>query len=273
MNDRDSRHHTGTGLLSGLAVVLVRPKQPENIGAAARAMANMGCEELILVAPRDMDARRAAQLATLHARHLSDSARICPDLASAVAGFSEVYGTTARLGGWRKGVFTARAAGEALGDKLARGLSCALVFGPEDKGMTNEEAALCRRLVTIPTAGSLTSLNLAQAVMVMLYECHLGLRAASGAGFTPKGPPRERVITHAEHETLMQAVQETLEGVDYFHDQNSDYWMQPLRRFFAKLEIQRNEFNLLMGICRQVRWIAGLARPRGDHGTGSGPKR
>ena len=249
-------------MLDNLRVVLVRGKYPENVGSAARAMANMGCRDLVLVAPQLYDAAKAAPLATVHAKHILDGARMHDTLAAAVAECHLVLGTTARTGGWRKGILTPDKAGAEVAAALAQGRRVGLVFGPEDKGLENHETSLCTRLVTIPTAPELTSLNLSQAVVILLYEC---FRAARVAPFIPAGPPDERFITHAEQQTLLDAMQRTLIAVDYLRPDNPDYWMLPLKRFLARFSLKRNEFNLLMGICRQISRLAAGRDAKASH--------
>lgn len=240
-------------MLDELRVVLVRPRYPENIGAAARACLNMGCPGLVLVAPEDFEPDRALPLATPHARQILESALVVPDLDAALAGFSAAYGTTARLGGWRSRIMTPRVlAREALA-RLADGGRVALVFGPEDAGLTNEEVLRLTGLCHIPTDARGTSLNLAQAVMVLLYECFL----ASLEGPEPSPPAPAAHLSLAEMETLFAALRETLLAIDFLKDQNTDYWMLPVRRFLARAELDRAGFDMLMGVCRQVRWIAG----------------
>lgn len=240
-------------MLDNLSIVLFKPKYPENVGSAARACLNMGCGNLVLVAPRNFDMEKALPLATVHAKPILESAVLAEDLPSALSGFSAVYGATARTGGWRKGIMSPTTAAGVVNEKLASGGKVALVFGPEDKGLTNEETQICTGLVTIPTSRSGTSLNLAQAVLIMVYEC---FKLSLEKPFKPNGPPDERQATHEEWEVLFQNIKETLLAVDYLKGDNPDYWMLPTRRFLSKFDLKRNEFNLLMGICRQVKWAA-----------------
>ncbi|MDD4951047.1 MAG: RNA methyltransferase, partial [Desulfovibrionaceae bacterium] len=121
-------------MLKDVAVVLFRPRYPENVGSVARACLNMGCQDLILVDPVDFDLDRALPLATVHARPVLERARIEGDLAAALSGFSTVFGTTSRTGGWRKGIATPAAAAAAARDQVRRGGRAAFVFGPENTG-------------------------------------------------------------------------------------------------------------------------------------------
>ncbi len=244
-------------MLDSLAVVLTRPKYPENVGAAARACVNMGCPELILVAPREPELERALPMATAQGRTLLEKAPAHPDLALALAGFHFVLGTTARTGGWRRTVQSPEQAARAVVENLRQGSRVALVFGPEDTGLSNEETRLCHQLVTIPTEDEGTSLNLAQAVLLLLYECR---KATLGREPAPQAP--EKPCTHAEQQALIRAIHESLEAIDFLRPDNHEYWMLPVRRFLARFTLRRPEFNMLMGICRQVLWVArGRTKP------------
>lgn len=251
-------------MLDELVVVLFRPKYPENIGSAARACLNMGVSRLVVVDPYNFNMDKALPLATAHARHVLESARIVDTLAQAVEGCTAVFGTTARTGGWRKGIMNPETLANVVDDRLRTGGRVAVVFGPEDKGLTNEETSVCSGLVTIPTSREDTSLNLAQAVVVVLYEC---FKRSLAGPFVPDGPPEERPTTIKEQEALFGNLQDTLLAIDFLKDDNPDYWMLPVRRFFSKINLKRNEFNLLMGVCRQVRWFVDKYGPNAGGGA------
>ena len=192
-------------LLDGVQVVLVKTRFPENIGMAARACANMGCPGIRLVDPERWDREKAAPLATPKGQNLLDNVLVSPDLAKAVAASSLVLGTTARTGGWRQALLAPGQAAREVAAALVRGENVSLVFGPEDRGLNNEEITHCQRLVTIPTDAAASSLNLAQAVLLMLYECANAVRAtrlpdaekkgASGSGRAVNAEEQERLMT------------------------------------------------------------------------------
>ncbi len=245
-------------MLDDLAVVLFRPRFPENVGSVARACLNMGVEKLILVDPYNFAMEKARPLATAHAKHILENARIVETLPQALEGFTAAYGTTARTGGWRKGVMSPETMANVVDERLRSGGRVAIVFGPEDKGLTNEETSLCSGLMTIPTSWEGTSLNLSQAVMVVLYEC---FKKSLDKPFAP-GPPQERATTVQEQEALFSNLQESLLAIDFLKKNNPDYWMLPVRRFFSKINLKRNEFNLLMGVCRQIQWFVRTHGPQ-----------
>lgn len=260
-------------MLANLAVVLFRPKFSENVGSTARAMANMGCRDLIVVSPQDFDEGRARALATAKGQDILDRMTVTDSLAAALAPFEAVYGTTARTGGWRKGLLTPETAAVRGAETIRAGGRIAVLFGPEDKGLTNDETQVCGRLVCIPTAVEASSLNLAQAVLIILYEF---MKAATGrtrhaaeeAGSAPEpaAAPEEgggggaepgRAATHKEREALFANLKETLAAIDFLKDDNPDYWMLPVRAFIERIRLKRSEFNLLMGVCRQIKWAVG----------------
>lgn len=251
-------HDLGAALLGQrLAVILFRPKFAENIGSVARACLNMGCERIILVAPRDADLARARPLATVHAEPLLDNAIVYPDLSNALAPFTRVYGTTARLGGRRTSLLSPAQAASRIVGEAREGHDVALVFGPEDRGLTNAEIELCTHLVSIPTAQSNVSLNLAQAVLLILYACLQEARARPSA--FPRGP-RAEFVNHEEQEALFGALKRLLTDIDFIPRENPDYWMLRLRRIWHRMGLHREEYAVLMGICRQMQWALGTKK-------------
>jgi len=247
--------------LFGLSVVLVRPRFPENVGSVARACLNMGASDIRLVAPENWDMEKAAVLATQHARHLLEGASVHADLAGALLGVQEAFATTARLGGWRKALLSPDKAAGMAARRIAKGGTAALVLGPEDQGLGNDDLALCTRLVTIPTASAGRSLNLSQAALLLLWEC-LKARRAITAGQAERetgaqaGAAPGQGIGVPERELLMARVKKALLALDVLHGDNPDYFLMPFRRFLARTDISRREFDMLMGLCRQVEWLA-----------------
>ena len=128
-------------MLHHIAVVLFRPKYPENIGSTARACLNMGCSRIILVDPPAWNLEKAMPPATHHARHLLESAVIVPTLAEALAPFSISYGSTARTGGWRKANLTPEEAAPQIIAQSRDGAD-SLWLGPEDRGLTKRNKSM-----------------------------------------------------------------------------------------------------------------------------------
>lgn len=157
--------------LRHLEIIMVGTKFPENIGMAARACANTGCGRLTLVSPAWWDKEKARPLATAKGEPLLDAIEVKPTLGDALAPNVLTFGTTARTGGWRRGLLTPEQAAGEIVPLLHEGNRVAIVFGCEDRGLSNADIEQCQRLVTIPTAGEASSLNLAQAILILTYEC------------------------------------------------------------------------------------------------------
>jgi tRNA/rRNA methyltransferase len=233
--------------LEKVALVLFRPRLPENIGAAARAACNMGLSRLLVVQPEDLDRQRMAMMATGAAAHLLDRLEVHEDLAAALSPFHYIVGTTARLGGVRLEYSTPREMAARLVD-ISQKNEVALLFGPENFGLTNEELPFCHALVHIPT-GDCTSLNLAQAVMVLAYEVFTA--AADKPRFTP------RLANSEELQSMYAMLQETLVKIDFISHQNPEHWMFNVRRLFSRHGLLAREAQVIKGICRQIDWYVG----------------
>jgi tRNA/rRNA methyltransferase len=241
-------------LLHGLDIVLVKTRFPENIGMVARACANMGCTSLSLVAPERWDRAKAAPLATARGQAILDGLAVCHSLPQALAQSVLVLGTTARTGGWRQALLGPEQAALLVAAALGNGDRVSLVFGSEDRGLVNEDILHCQRLVSIPTDAAASSLNLAQAVLIMLYECARAVRTASlGRRARASAVPREPSLTAVEQEKLLKTVHDLLLQIDYLHGDNPEYFFMPWRRFFGRTKLLRHEYDALMGCCRQIR--------------------
>ncbi|MGB8992967.1 MAG: TrmJ/YjtD family RNA methyltransferase [Desulfobaccales bacterium] len=233
--------------LDRVAIVLFRPQLAENIGAAARAACNMGINRLVLVQPADLHTERMAMMATGAAAHLLERLEVYDDLARALAPFQYIVGTTARLGGIRNDYCSPREMAARLVDITAAN-DVALLFGPENWGLTNDELPFCHALATIPT-GECTSLNLAQAVMVMAYELFTAVSA--------KPRPTPRLANSRELESMYAMLQATLVKINFISHQNPEHWMFNVRRLFSRYGLRAREAQIIKGICRQIDWYVG----------------
>ena len=236
-------------LLEAVRVVLVKTRFPENIGMAARACANMGCPDLRLVEPERWIREKAVALATPKGVQVLDAIRVHSTLADAVYDANLVIGTTARTGGWRREIFSPRQASAEVAEAISRNEKIAVVFGPEDRGLDNAEIAACQRLVTIPTDGAASSLNLAQSVLLVLYECACAVREMGGK----KSKPQAASMTAGELARLFDDFKAMLLQLDCLHGDNPDYFFLPWQRLFSRAGLKRHEYDALMGLCRQVR--------------------
>ncbi len=231
--------------LDQVAIVLHQPQIPENIGAAARAIRNMGLGELIVVAPKSLDMRRIKMMATRTGEAVVDRMTVYDDLPTALGPFGYVVCTTARLGGQRRAVLTPEALAREIAP-VSDNNRVAIVFGPEDRGLANADIRYAHSLVNIPTAG-LASLNLAQAVMVVCYELHKATRPEK-APFVP------RLANRFELDAMYAQLADVLVRISYINPENPEYWVNNLRRFFNRFPLRAKEVAIIRGICRQIDW-------------------
>lgn len=234
---------------ANVRIVLVRPQGSGNVGSVARAMKNMGLATLVLVDPAPLDDGWASAMA-VHARDVLESATRVRSLADAVADCAWVVGTAARSGPFRGQVLAPRDLAIDL-LRVAATQPVALVFGPEDHGLSNAEIEHCQAMVTIPTADAYTSLNLAQAVLVCAYELHLA--ATSDSGDRGLSVPRP---TAARLALLFDRLQQALLAIGFLNPQNPKPVMNVFRRIFARAGLQDHDARVLLGLARQVQWLA-----------------
>jgi tRNA/rRNA methyltransferase len=257
-------------LLSRVAIVLVAPKYPENVGAAARVAMNMGISRLILVSDALPDRSRMEKMATHNAAHLIASLEHHQQLATALAPFACVVGTTARQGRQRRAVVGPGEMVAAVLPMLANN-PVALVFGPEDRGLTNQDLNLCTLFTTIPTL-DFSSLNLAQAVAIITYELASGLRRQLEEPEPWDWAPQQ--ATSRELEEMYAHVGEMLCTVGFLREQDKDdgYWMRAVRQFLARLGLRSREVRNIRGFCRQFLWYDRQQRRQGIAGPPNRPK-
>jgi tRNA/rRNA methyltransferase len=158
------------GVTGGPAVILAEPQLGENIGTAARAMMNCGLDDLRLVRPRDGWPNDKAVSAASGADRVLAKARLYPAVEAAIGDLAHVYASTARDRYMVKRELTPRRAAEEMRGFLANGESCGVLFGPERTGLVNDHIALADTVITVPLNPAFSSLNLAQAVMIVGYE-------------------------------------------------------------------------------------------------------
>ena len=231
--------------LNNIAIVLTGTRYPENIGAAARAMLNMGIERLILVGPQNFDLARINKMATHAASVVVERLKVYDTLKEALAGFNYVVGTTARLGGQRKIISSPAKLAQKLAP-LSEQNRIAVLFGPEDRGLSNVDIRSCHTLVNIPTA-EFSSLNLAQAVMVTCYELFRFSLDKPGE-FAP------RLANQHELDAMYDQLKDVLMRISFINPDNPDYFMNNLRHFFIRMQLRAKEVQIIRGICRQVNW-------------------
>ncbi len=234
------------------AFVLFRPQSAGNIGAAARALKNMGFDDLRLVAPGTLNSREAAAMA-VHADDVLARATVYPDLAAALADCSVAVGTTSRRGGYRSRAYPLRVAAAEL-EAIAGSNKIAIVFGREDRGLTNRELKLCNRLITIPTAAEYPSLNLAQAVVVVAYELMMAADESAAAAIEAARAPH--FVAAAISDPMLARMEHALVSIGFIPDDNPDHIMFAIREIFGRSGLTAREVEILNGMARQMRWAA-----------------
>ncbi len=228
-----------------IAIVLVETQIPENIGAVARAMNNMDIRRLILVRPKGFDLTGILRLATVHSAEIINNMEIHDDLRAALGSFEYVVGTTARLGFLRPALTSPRTLASKL-FSISANNRIAILFGPENRGLTNEQLRYCHMITNIPTS-DFSSLNIAQAVMIICYEIF-------NARGEPWGADVPRLANHFELEGMYDHLKAVLTKIGFLNPQNPERWMLNVRRFFSKFPLRANEVRTVRGICRQIDW-------------------
>ena len=231
--------------LKHISIVLHQPRSPENIGAAARAMRNTGIDQLVVVDPHNCDLTRVCKMATHAAMGVVENIKVFDTLEQALGEYEFVAGTTARLGGQRKVITVPPTLAEKL-VSISEQNRIAILFGPEDRGLSNEDIRLCHTLVNIPTA-EFSSLNLAQAVMIVCYELFR---------YTTKKPQdlAPRLANRHELDAMYAQLKEILVQISFINPDNPDYFLNNFRHFFSRLPLRAKEVQIIRGICRQIKW-------------------
>ncbi|MBX3142368.1 MAG: RNA methyltransferase [Trueperaceae bacterium] len=229
--------------MPGPRIVLLRTKESANVGATARAMLNFGLTDLWLVAPRCQIDHRSYALAS-HAGEVLRGAKVVASLEDALVGMTLVAGTSARArAADNYKVVTPRDAGPLLDE------SSAVLFGPEDHGLSNEELTRCQLQIKVPT-GEFASLNLAQAVLLVAYE---RLVASSSGEVTATD---RRPATRDQLEGFYDQLERELLHIGYTDANRAQGVMRMFRGLLDRAEIDARELAALRGLAAQLRWAA-----------------
>lgn len=222
--------------------MLVRPRDPNNIGAAARAMKNFGLTDLAVVAPYPPVWREA--VSAINATDVLTSARVYDSLAAAVADCTLVVGTAdhTRLAG-RQAIFTPM---DLQAELTAVNQRLALVFGSEKHGLTNDDISHCHRCMSIPTLPDCPSMNLGQAVAICCYELHRATRPDASLALQPEP------ATAGELETSLHLMLELLERSGFLLPGNEADRQRKLRRNLLRFSLTKQEADFLCGALRQI---------------------
>lgn len=231
--------------LSNIRIVLDHTSHPGNIGSAARAMKTMGLNRLYLVEPQRFPHADADALAC-DARDLLENARVCASLDEALTGSVIAAGLTARRRDLQNPCLDVREAARRLVE-IAATQEVALLFGNEAHGLSNEELNRCQYVISIPTDSAYTSLNVASAVQIMSYELRMAtLNAAPVVSEAVALAPLEDI------EFFYVRLEETLKRIQFLDPDHPKRLMPRIRRMFARTQLEKEEFSILMGILKQI---------------------
>ncbi len=232
-----------------VSIVLHEPQDLVNIAAAVRAMANMGLRRLIVVNPAEFDPWRITGIAH-RTEHIVESVQQAGSLEEALADATYVVGTSARPRTAQRNYRRPRDLAPRILRRAREG-NVAIVFGREDRGLSNEALDRCDEVAVIPTAQEYSSLNLAQAVLLIAYEIFL-----AGAGEAESLPVGKRSLgpaTHAEMEEMFGALEQGLDRVDFFKARKAESVMRTIRTVFGRTTLDAHEARLIRSMGYEVR--------------------
>jgi tRNA/rRNA methyltransferase len=234
---------------AGPVVVLVEPQLGENIGAAARAMANFGLSRLRIVKPRQAWPNDKARMMAAGADRILDAAVLHDTLEAAIADCSLVLATTARAHDQAKPVVSAAEAAAEMALRIAAGETIAVMFGRERNGLENDEVALADRIVTLPVNPAFASLNLAQAVVIVAYEWF----KLTGGGLPFAMPQKSAPAPKQQLLAFFASLERELEKVEFFRPPDKRATMQiNLRNIITRMQPTRQDIQTLHGVIMAI---------------------
>ncbi|UJW86589.1 RNA methyltransferase [Devosia sp. SL43] len=237
-------------LLPTPAVILCEPQLGENIGTAARAMANFGLLDMRLVRPRDGWPNEKAIATASRADHVINNVRVFDTLEAAIADLTLVYATTARSRDMKKDVIGPDEAAGRLVAHIHGGQRAGLLFGREKWGLLNEEVALADMIVTLPVEPAFASLNIAQAVLILAYEWR---RQSGQAETLPFGSALADVAPRSELVGLFEHLEGVLDGSGFFTSaEKRPTVVDNLRTALTRGNFSSQEIRTLRGVISSI---------------------
>lgn len=228
------------------AIILVVPQMGENIGATARAMNNFGLTDLRLVRPRDGWPNPDAVPMAAGSTDILDNARVFRTTEDAIADLNHVVATTARQRGMIKPMLSSRATAEDLWVRAGQGQKTGILFGGERSGLGNDDVSLADAVVTIPTNPDYSSINIAQAVLLMGYEWFV---AAGGDVAEPELDDRSRPATKEELVGFMEHLEGALDEAGFLYPPDKRPSMvRNLRNMWGRADLREQDVRTLRGI-------------------------
>jgi len=259
--------------LEDIAVILVQPMGPVNVGSVCRAMMNFGFSDLRLVNPcRDFKNTADARKMALGAISLLEHARCYKNLESALKDCNTAFGTTRRIGKYRKNLLNPEQAGNKI-SVLEDYHKCALVLGREDNGLSSDELELCQHFVTIPTDDAFASMNLSHALCIFAYEISKAVKNVrkknqcqdTGNIENRTCPDIQKSISQtnqnnlpadiSEIEMMYSHMKKTLSDINFLDPQNPDHLLRTFRRIFGRSGLSSRDVRIIRGLMSRMDWI------------------
>jgi tRNA (cytidine32/uridine32-2'-O)-methyltransferase len=248
-------------MFKNIRIVMVNTTHPGNIGAAARALKTMGLSNMYLVSPHEYPSAQATWRAA-GATDVLHQAKVVETLAEALEGCSLVLGASARQRRIPWPVLNARQSGEVIA-RQAKTEQVAIIFGREDRGLTNEELQQCHYHIEIPANDDYKVLNVASAIQVIAYEIRMATLILSdqetqGADASVVTMPvetvrwDERLVTIQEMNLFFEHLEQTLTDIEFYEPDNPRQLMTRLRRLFLRVHLDQMELNILRGALRAM---------------------
>jgi len=241
---------TNLSLLKNIRIVLVNTSHPGNIGAAARAMKNMGLSRLTLVKPKDYPSLEAISR-SVGAVDLLDNAIVVDDLKQAVSDCVWVAGTSARLRTIEWPILEPRECVQKSLEVIEKG-DIAIVFGRENSGLTNDELERCNALLHIPTNPDFSSLNIAAAVQVVCYEYRLALTQDKITKHKGNKTRYDALANVDQLDGMYGHLHDALDYLGFFGTNNPDIVMRRLKGLFNRAGTTQRELSIVRGICSAI---------------------
>ncbi|MBW4561047.1 MAG: RNA methyltransferase [Mojavia pulchra JT2-VF2] len=233
--------------LAGLRIVLMEPAGQINVGSIARVMKNFGLHQLVLVNPQCDPRSPEALMMAVHAKEILESAQLVATLPEALHECVRVIATAGRVSSWETPLENPRTALPWLLEEPEKPV--ALIFGREDRGLSNEELNYAQRFVRIPTSENYQSLNLATAVGICCYELAQSTQTTETPTLAPNNLAPWDVV-----EAYYQQLESLLLKIGYLYPHTAASRMEKFRQLYNRTHLQIGEVAMLRGILRQVEW-------------------
>ncbi|MEA5593057.1 RNA methyltransferase [Rivularia sp. UHCC 0363] len=233
--------------ISGIKIILVEPAGPLNVGSIARVMKNFAFKQLVLVNPQCDYLGEEAMRMAVHAKDVLETAVSVPTLPQALEGCKRAIATTARSRDFKSPLQTPREVLPWLLEASAQ--PAALIFGREDRGLSNGELNYAQKFMRIPTDAGYASLNLASAVAISCYEL------AQSQGHTVETNADDNELASLEVvEAYYKQLESLLLSIEYLYPHTATSRMEKFRQLYNRAQLQNQEVAMLRGILRQMQW-------------------